>query len=112
MSLRQTFAPSGPTVLVGTTAVQVPGTTSVPGCYRVRNLSSSVAYFTMGNSSSVTAQAAPSAGTPSPNTIGMLPNSVETFGNPFGGVDVNSPVAAYFISANAAAFEVTPGEGP
>lgn len=92
------FWPLSSTVLVGVTAVQVPGST---GTYRVRNLSASVQYFSWGNSS-VSAPTIPVAGTPSANTIGMLPNSVEIFS-----IGAN----VWFIASAAAAFEFTPGEG-
>jgi len=92
------FWPLSATVLVGTTPVQVPGSR---GSYRVRNLSASVQYFSWGNSS-VSAPVVPVAGTPSDNTIGMLPNSVEVFA---------IGAAVWFIASAAGAFEFTPGEG-
>jgi hypothetical protein len=48
------------------------------------------------------AAVAPSAGVPSPNTLGMAVGTVEKF---------TLGPNMYFISSNAAGFEVTPGEG-
>ena len=101
MAIDATFQPQGPTVLVGTTAVQVPGAAGGSTSYRIRNISASVQYFSWGTAS-VGAPVAPVAGTPSANTIGMLGGSVETFcisSNPF------------LIAGTATGFEVTPGEG-
>lgn len=98
MPLNASFWPLSATVLVGATAVQVSGST---GSYRVRNLTATVQYFCWGNSS-VVAPVIPVAGTPSPNTIGMLPNTVEIF-------TIGANV--WFIASAAAAFEFTPGEG-
>jgi hypothetical protein len=102
MSVDTVFKPLGPTTLVGVTAVQVNTNLSAGiSSYRIRNLLSTVQYFAWGPST-VGAPAAPTAGVPSPNTIGMLPNSVETF---------ELPINIYFIAGSAAAFEVTPGMG-
>ena len=51
----------------------------------------------------VPAIVAPVAGTPSVNTMGMLPSSVETFSG--------LPANAWFLADAAGAFEITPGEG-
>lgn len=105
MSIDTTFRPITPLTFVTNTAVQV----VPPGGYfgsvvsfRVRNLSASVQYFSWGATSSVTAGAAPTAGNPTPNTIGMLPNSVETF---------EMPASAFFIASSATGFEFTGGTG-
>jgi len=102
MAVNGSFAPNGPTVLVDNTARQIAPMNAVtnPG-YRVRNLSASVQYFTHGATNAVTSVGAPAAGTPSNNTIGMLPGSVETFAN----------LLPWMIASTATGFEVTPGEG-
>lgn len=104
------FTPFGPTVLVGTSEVQVPSTRNTsPTAYRVRNLSASAQYFSwapaapLGGAAPSITVTVPSAGVPSANTIGMLPASVEVFGG--------LPPNAYFKANAAAAFEITPGEG-
>lgn len=104
------FAPSGPTVLVDTTARQVISTNGVPTtAYRVRNMGVAQAYFTWAtpNVSSGVAPTglsatAPVAGTVAPNVVGMLPQSVETF---------TFPSNAWFQAGVGFTFEVTPGEG-
>ncbi len=102
MAVNGAFSPSGPTFLVGATAVQIAPANALTNMgYRVRNLSSSAQYFTHGSANTVTSAGAPSAGTPSANTIGMLPNSVETFAN----------LLPFMIASSATGFEVTPGEG-
>lgn len=96
------FAPQGPTVLVNNSATQIiPANSATNPAYRVRNLSASVQYFTHGTTSSVTSIGAPSAGTPSANTIGMLGNSVEVFSN----------LLPFMIASTSTGFEVTPGDG-
>lgn len=96
------FAPTGQTVFVGASATQIAPNQSVAvQGYRIRNLSSAVQYFTHGSTSSVASLGAPTAGTPSANTIGMLPNSVETF----------SGLNPFMIASSATGFEVTPGDG-
>lgn len=99
MSLVAAFQPLGPTVLVGVTALQVPGA-SAAGSFRVRCLVT--AYLTWGTQSTVTAAGAPVAGTPSPATVGMTAGNVEK---------ITLPGNSYFISSVAASFEITPGEG-
>jgi len=104
MSVDTVFKPLGPTVLVTNVAVQV--TTANPDTdltYRVRNLAAAAQYFTWGAASTVTSIGAPTAGVPSANTVGMLPNSVETF---------EIPSNQYFIASSATGFEMTPGKGP
>jgi hypothetical protein len=104
------FAPSGPTVLVDTTARQVVSTNSVPTtAYRIRNLGAAQAYFTWatpnnasGGTPTGLSATAPVAGTVAPNVIGMLPASVETF---------TFPSNAWFQAGVGFTFEVTPGEG-
>jgi hypothetical protein len=101
MSISSAFQPQGPTYLVGTAAVQITsGTGSC--CYRVRNLAAVTQYFTWGNASTVTSVGAPSLGTPSANTFGLLASSVETF---------ELPGNVWLIASSATGFEVTPGEG-
>lgn len=102
-----TFTPSGPTVLVGVSVVQVNAATQnavEPTSYRVRCLATG--YLAWYPSQTVGAPtftaAAPTAGNPASNTIGMNAGGVETFSFPQGG---------YFLSSVAAGFEVTPGEG-
>lgn len=104
MATGNAFVPQGSTYLVVAAAVQVlsAATGGVAQSFRVRNLSSTVAYFTWGATSGVTSVGAPSAGVPSANTIGMLGGSVETF---------SLPATAWFIANNATGFEFTPGEG-
>lgn len=104
------FSPSGPTVLVGTTEVQVSGKdNNYPTAYRVRNLLTTTQYFSWapmpaitGSTPSITVTV-PSAGVPSANTIGMGGGGVEVFGT--------LPPNAYFKANAAGAFEITPGEG-
>ncbi len=103
MSVDTTFKPLGPTTLVGVTAV-APMTKDAAGgvtTFRLRCLAT--AYLTWGPSSSITAAGAPSAGTPSSNTIGMT-----TGGN---AAYIEVPAGSFFISSVAASFEVTPGSG-
>lgn len=96
------FSPSGPTVLVDNSARQIAaGNNLNVQVYRVRNLSSSVQYFTHGAANTVTSIGAPTAGVPSTNTIGMLPNSVETFGG----------ILPFAIASTSTGFEFTPGAG-
>jgi hypothetical protein len=99
MSLTSTFMPSGPTVLVGASAVQANATSGSAVNYRVRCLVS--AYLTWGGAG-ISAAGAPSAGSPVTNTIGMTAGGIETF---------TFPANSSFISSVAASFEVTPGEG-
>lgn len=104
------FTPFGPTVLVGTSEVQVQSTRNTePTAYRIRNTSGSAQYLAWayappgGGSPTIAAPAAPTAGVPAPNTLGFLPNSVEVVGG--------LPANAFFRASAAGAFEVTPGEG-
>jgi hypothetical protein len=102
MGTGSTFAPSGQTVLVDNTARQIAsGNNMSSQGYRVRNLSSSVQYFTHGTSNTITSAGAPSAGSPVSNTIGMLGSSVETFAG----------LGPFMIASSATGFEVTPGDG-
>ncbi len=95
------FCIGGPTVVVGATAVQLSPNYSA-STYRVRNLSTSTQYFTVGATASV-AILTPAAGNPATgiNTIGMLGSSVETFAN----------LLPFMIASSATGFEVTPGDG-
>jgi hypothetical protein len=99
------FQPTGPTILVDNTArrigINVDANAGAGNSYRVVNKSSSVQYFTHGSSSSVTSVGAPTAGTPSANTIGMAANGVEVFGG----------LLAWMIASTSTGFEVTPGDG-
>lgn len=104
MSVDTLFKPLGPLTLIGTSAVQVVQQGNANAgvlSFRVRNLLSTAAYFSWGPAA-VGAPVAPTAGVPSPNTIGMLPTSVETF---------EIPAYSYFIASAAAAFEIQPGQG-
>ena len=109
MSTVNAFSPKGQTVLVTTSAVQVKTQDNVYSVsYRVRNLSTNTAYFAwapadpLGASVTPPTPAAPSAGSPVTQTMGMFPESVEVF---------SLPPNAWFLSDTANAFEVTPGEG-
>lgn len=95
------FTPTGPSIFVGNTATQIGGLGYAGNCWRVQNLSTSVQYFTHGQTDSVTSMGAPTQGVPSQNTIGMLPQSVEIF----------SALMPWMISSLADAFIVTPGDG-
>ena len=110
MAYDSAFSPMGPTVLVGTSSVQVKTTNNEGNTsYRVRNLLATQQYFSwaapLPSDAAVTVPAivTPVAGTPSPKTIGMFPYSVETFSG--------LPANAWFLANAAGAFEVTPGEG-
>lgn len=104
------FVPFGPTVLVGTSEVQVTSTRNTrPSSYRVRNLLSTPQYLSwapappLGGAAPSITVTAPSAGVPSPNTLGLNGNGVEVFGG--------LPSNAFFKANAAACFEITPGEG-
>lgn len=109
MAYNSPFSPFGPTALVGVTPVQVYSSSNTqPTSYRVRNLLSTPQYFSWKaqqpeNPTPTITVTAPTAGVPSANTIGMLPNSVEVFGG--------LPGNAWFEADAAAAFEITAGEG-
>lgn len=105
MSVDTVFKPIGSTTLVGITAVQLTtsgNSSGAPMSIRCRNLQTTPEYFTWGNSAAVTSLI-PAAGVPAPNTIGMLPTSVETFEIPYN---------SWVIASLAASFEMTPGQGP
>lgn len=109
MAYDSTFTPSGATVLVGVAAVQCPpiAPNQVQSTsYRIRCLVTGYLAWSPQVSSGVAptgmAATAPTAGVPSATTIGMSAGQVETFG---------LPQYAWFLSNNAAGFEVTPGEG-
>lgn len=95
------FTPTGPAIFVGNTATQIGGLGYAGNCWRVRNMSNSVQYFTYGQTNSVTSVGAPTQGSPSQNTVGMLPQSVEIF----------SSLLPWMISSLSDAFEVIPGDG-
>jgi hypothetical protein len=68
---------------------------------RIRCIAATGAYLTWGNAG-ITATRAPTAVSPSPNTIGMSQYAVE---------HLEIPSGAYFIASAAGAFECTPGQG-
>lgn len=110
MAYDSPFSPMGPTVLVGTSSVQVKTTNNEGNSsYRVRNILATQQYFRwaapLPGDTAVTVPAIvlPSAGVVAHKTLGMLPYSVETFGG--------LPSNAWFLADAAGAFEVTPGEG-
>lgn len=95
-----TFAPWGPNYLVGTTPVQALTTNNVnPTSYRIRCLVTG--YITWAPNSGVPTPAAPTAGVPAQG-LGMTAGQTETF---------QLPGNAWFLSNNAAGFEVIPGQG-
>lgn len=96
----QPFVPTGPTVVVGTAAVNVVNNTYGGGSFRVRNTAATSQYLTWGPDSTV-ASVVPVAGTPALRTIGMLPGSVEVFGN----------IGPWFIGNTGSTFEITQGTG-
>jgi len=109
MAYDSPFSPFGATYLVGTTSVQVQSSNgNQPTSYRVRNLLSTVQYFSWlppqpNDAVQNVTVTVPTAGNPSANTIGMLPFSVEVFGG--------LPANAWFEANAAGAFEITAGEG-
>ena len=109
MSTVNAFSPKGKTYLVTTSSVQILTTDNVNAVsYRIRNLSTNTAYFSWlpaqptGTAVTVGSVTTPSAGSPSSNTLGMFPESVEVF---------SLPPNVWLKSDTANAFEVTPGEG-
>lgn len=105
------FTPSGDTVLVdasGPAFVGLPRSNIGATSYRIRNVTSSAAYFAWRPSNATgtvptgMAATAPVVGTPAINTIGMISTSVEVF---------VLPQNCWFIASASATFEVTPGEG-
>jgi hypothetical protein len=109
MAYNSPFSPFGPTYLVGTSSVQVQSSNgNQPTSYRVKNMLGTTQYFSWlppqpNNATQSVTVTAPVAGTPSANTLGMLPYSVEIFGG--------LPGNAWFEADAAAAFEITAGEG-
>lgn len=109
MSTVNAFTPRGQTYLVTTSAVQIKtNDNSYAVSYRVRNLSTNIAYFAwapadpLGATITIGSVTTPVAGTPSTNVIGMFPESVEVF---------SLPPNVWLKSDTANAFEVIPGEG-
>lgn len=109
MSTVNAFCPKGKTYLVTTSAVQIETSDNVAAVsYRVRNLSTSAAYILWaaplptGGTVTMNSVAAPTAGSPSANVIGMFPESVEVF---------TLPANVWLKSDTANAFEVIAGEG-
>jgi hypothetical protein len=101
------FQPYGSTFAVSSVnPVQVTTTNNQQATsYRVRNLTSGTQYLTWSPNTNTSAPpqisaVAPVLGTASPNTVGMIGNSVEIFVIPHN---------AWFVSTGA--MEVTPGEG-
>lgn len=107
MSYDSTFAPKGPTTLLGVTVIQI-----LPSNVDEQATSMLVrclvtGYFAwlpgqLGQTAPAITVTAPTAGAPSANTIGMSIGSVQTF---------QLPANAWFKASAAAAFEFTPGEG-
>lgn len=96
------FAAGGPTFLVTNVAVQIP-----PGAgqsFRIVNLAAvgTPQYLAWGLTNGVTVTA-PVAGTPQPNTLGMLGGTERTITIP--------TQALFFIASAAAGFLVTQGDG-
>lgn len=106
MSQDSAFTPYGPLTLIGTAVVQVASTTLVnPASYRIRCLVAGYLSWAPSTGSvppTIGAPTAPTAGVPSVNTIGMSVGQTEV---------IALPPNAYFLSNNAAGFEVTAGEG-
>ena len=103
------FTPMGQTYLVGTSSVQVKAEgNQTPTTYRIKSLLSTTQYLRWappdptGTAITVGSVTAPSAGTPSSNTIGFFPGAVEI---------VAMPANVWLKSDAVGAFEVTPGEG-
>lgn len=103
------FTPFGKVYLVGTSSVQVlsdgnQGATA----YRIKSMLSTTQYLRWappdptGTAITVGSVTAPTAGSPSTNTIGFFPGAVEI---------VSLPANAWFKSDAVAAFEIIPGEG-
>lgn len=103
MSVDTTFKPLGNTTLVGVAPTLLYGANDSPpaGANTVRVRCLVAGYLGWGPKNSVTV-AAPAAGVPQPNTIGMAANAVEHF---------EIPPTSFFVSSGAAGFEVTPGTG-
>jgi hypothetical protein len=104
VSIDTTFHPITQTVLVGATAVQVATDTQLDNTtFRVRCLSATSAYLTWGNKSTIVANAAPAAGVPVFNTLGMIGIGSVMY--------IEVPSNSFFIASAAAAFEITGGKG-
>ena len=104
MSIDTTFHPITQTILVGASAVQVAADTQLDNTtFRVRCLSATSVYLTWGNSSGISANSAPTAGTPKFNTLGMMIAGSVMY--------IEVPANTWFIASAAAAFEVTGGKG-
>lgn len=104
-----TFTPKGPTVLVTTSVVQVlttqdgdRATSYLIRCLATGYLAWAPAEFALDSTAAVITAAAPSAGNPAANTIGMTAGGIQT---------LTLPQRAFFKSSVANGFEVTPGEG-
>jgi hypothetical protein len=105
MSIDTTFAPRGPTVLVGAAAIQVvnaagnvaSGITS----FRVHNVNAAKQQLGWGTTSTNAVATAAAAGAPQ-NVI-----TIEIGGT----IYLELPYNTFFIASAAASFEVTPGMG-
>lgn len=99
------FAPGGQSYLVSNTAVQIP--MGAGQSFRIVNLSAvgTPQYLAWGTTNAV-AVTAPVAGTPQPNTIGLLGGTERT---------IRLPAAAqgpyYWVASAATGFLVTQGDG-
>jgi hypothetical protein len=109
MSTVNAFTPRGKTYLVTTSDVQIQTQDNMNAIsYRVRNITTGTAYFgwkpadPLGGTVAIGSVAAPSAGTPKQNIIGMFPESVEVF---------TLPPNVWLKSDTADSFEVIAGEG-
>ncbi len=104
MSVDTTFKPIGATAFVPATTATVRPVDS--GAYlsvttfRVRCVIAG--YLNWGSQSTLGAAVAPTAGNPSPNTIGMAANAVAY---------LEVPANSYFRGDGTATFEITPGTG-
>jgi len=110
MAYDSAFSPFGPTHLVGTSSVQIKATNNDnPTSYRIRNLKTTDQYFSWAPPApgdvavTCVTPAAPSAGSPVTNTLGMAGSTTIVISG--------IPANAWFLSNIAAGFEVTAGEG-
>lgn len=109
MSFVNAFQPTGSTVLVTTSSVQITTSDNVQAVtYRIRNVAATQAYLSwlpadpLGAAITVGSVTAPTAGSPSAKTLGFAVGAVEVF---------TLPPNVWMKSDTANAFEVTPGVG-
>lgn len=104
MSIDVTFKPIGVTALVpaSTATVQVVDKGAYLGATTFRVRCVIAGYLNWGQQSTLGAAVAPSAGTPSQNTIGMAAGAVAY---------LEVPASSYFRGDGTATFELTPGTG-